>query len=71
VKKFIAALFAGASALYLATIGIMPDPIPFIDEGMAFLVLVNSLAALGLDLRRFIPMMGDKKKSSKDPIDIN
>jgi uncharacterized membrane protein len=71
VKKFVAALFAGASALYLATIGILPDPIPFIDEGMAFFVLINSLAALGLDLRRFIPMMGQKKKGAKDPIDVN
>ena len=71
MKKLIAVLLAAASGLYLATIGILPDPIPFIDEGLAFVILVNSLAMLGFDLRRFVGMKGGKKKSSEKPIDIN
>lgn len=71
MKKLIAALFAGASGIYLATIGILPDPIPFIDEGLAFIVLMNSLAVLGFDLRRFVGMKGGKKKGTDKPIDID
>ncbi|GHC59553.1 hypothetical protein [Roseibacillus persicicus] len=76
MKKLIAAFFAIASGLYLLTIGLVPaptplDPLPFIDEGVVFLILINSLAALGLDLRRFVGMKGGKKKSSEKPIDIN
>ena len=71
MKKLIAVLLAGASGLYLATLGILPDPIPFIDEGLAFVILINSLSMLGLDLRRFVGMKSGKKKSSDQPIDIN
>ncbi|WP_411844716.1 hypothetical protein AAFN60_11935 [Roseibacillus persicicus] len=71
MKKLIAILLASASGLYLATLGILPDPIPFIDEGLAFVILVNSLAMLGFDIRRFVGMKGGKKKSSEKPIDIN
>lgn len=70
MKKLIAALFAGASGIYLATIGILPDPIPFIDEGLAFIVLMNSLAVLGFDLRRFVGMKGGRRKADQ-PIDID
>ncbi|MBK1835352.1 hypothetical protein [Roseibacillus ishigakijimensis] len=80
MKKFIAGLMAVSSGLYLATMGIWPegvwpDVIPIIDEGIAFIILVNSLAALGVDLRRFVGMKGDQKrgggKREDGPIDIN
>lgn len=69
MKKFIAIVMAIGSALYLGTIGIMPDPIPFVDEGVAIIILLNSLAFLGLDLRRFFGIKGGKKEDSK-PIDV-
>ncbi len=73
MNKVVALILAILSGLYLAIGGPLPDPIPFIDEGLAFMVLLNSLAVLGLDLRRFVGMKGkDKKMSAKqDPIDLN
>lgn len=71
MKKIIALLLTGASGLYLATIGIAPDFLPFIDEGLAFIILINSLSMLGLDLRRFVGLKSGKKKSPEKPIDIN
>ena len=53
MKKLIALILAIASGLYLG-FGWLPDPIPFIDEGAALLVLLNSLAYLGL----FYPSRG-------------
>ena len=75
MKKPIAAVLALASGLYLGTVGVLPaptplDPIPFIDEGVVFLILVNSLASLGLDFRRFVGMKPKEKKKEKQ-IDIN
>lgn len=69
MKKLFALIIAGASGLYLAT-GWIPDPIPFVDEGMAFVIFINALSMLGLDLRRFVGMKSKEKKSDK-PIDIN
>lgn len=60
MKKLFALVFAGLSGLYLMTIGILPDALPFIDEGVAMLVLVQSLAVLGIDIRRFLPFIGRK-----------
>ncbi len=54
MKKLIAAFLALLSGLYLATLGILPDPLPFLDEGIALLLLLNCLAYLGLDLRGFL-----------------
>lgn len=73
MNKLVALVLAILSGLYLAIGGPLPDPIPFIDEGLAFMVLLNSLAVLGLDLRRFVGMKGkDKKAGTKqDPIDLN
>ncbi len=67
MKKILAVLLLVASAFGLA----IPDPIPFIDEGLLFILLINSLSMLGLDLRRFVGMKSGKKKSSEKPIDIN
>lgn len=60
MKKFIALLFSIASGLYLLVGGPMPDPIPFIDEGLALAVFVSSMGALGIDLRRFVPFLKTK-----------
>lgn len=72
MKKVFALLFAILSGIYLVVGGPLPDPIPFVDEGMAFLIFINSLAALGLDLRRFVGMGGKKKddelKSAKGKV---
>ena len=71
MKKLLGSMLAGVSGLYLATLGIAPDLVPFIDEGIAFVIFINALSMLGLDLRRFVGMKSGKKKSSEKPIDIN
>jgi hypothetical protein len=71
VKKLVALLLAIASGVYLATIGIMPDPIPFIDEGLALAVLLSSLAHLGLDFRGFFGKGKGKKEKEGQTIDID
>ena len=71
MKKLIALLLALGSGIYLGTIGIMPDAIPLIDEGIAVIVLLNSLAWLGLDLRRFFGIKTGKTKKEATTIDID
>ncbi|MEM1084975.1 MAG: hypothetical protein AAGI48_12760 [Verrucomicrobiota bacterium] len=68
MKKALAFVFAAASGVYLLTIGIAPDPLPFIDEATALLVLVKSLSVLGIDISRFLPFLGKKgaKAEKKD-----
>lgn len=61
VKKFIALIFAVLSGGYLL-LGPIPDPLPFLDEGMALLVFVKSLAVLGVDLSRFLSYGGKKAR---------
>jgi hypothetical protein len=51
VKTVLALTFALLSGLYLLVMGPTLDPLPFLDEGLAALVFLNSLAALGIDLR--------------------
>ncbi len=70
MKKLIATLFAAAAGVYLLTLGILPDPVPFIDEGIALTILVSSLSVLGLDVKRFLGRGGNKSKKDQ-PIDIN
>lgn len=67
MKKVFAVLLLLASVFGLA----IPDPVPFIDEGLLFIILINSLSMLGLDLRRFVGMKSKTKKNSEKPIDIN
>jgi hypothetical protein len=65
VKKFIAAVFAMVSGLYLLIWGPMIgplDPVPIIDEATALLIFVKSMAILGIDLGRFVPFLGKKSK---------
>lgn len=68
MKKFIAAVFAGVSGVYLVFLGWIPDPLPIIDEATALIVFVKSMAVLGVDLTRFIPFLGKKtKEPAKGP----
>ena len=67
MKKALATLAVLMSGCYLLTLGIVPDPVPFIDEGIALVVLVKSLAYLGIDISRFVPFMSRKVKPGKGP----
>lgn len=69
MKRLIALCFAVLSGLYLMFMGITPDPLPFIDEATALIVLVQSLAVLGVDIRRFLPFFGKKVPKAKDDKD--
>ena len=64
MKKFIAAVFACISGVYLVFLGWIPDPLPIIDEATALIVFVKSMAVLGVDLTRFIPFLGKKTKEA-------
>ena len=64
MKRKMAWLGAILSALYLLTLGIMPDFVPFIDEGIALAVLINCASHLGYDVRKWLPFMPKKNKSS-------
>ncbi len=65
MKKALATLAVLMSGGYLLTLGIVPDPVPFIDEGIALVVLVKSLGYLGIDISRFVPFMSRKVKPGK------
>jgi hypothetical protein len=75
MKKTFAFLAAVMSGGYLVTLGILPDPLPFIDEATALLILVKSLGVLGVDISRYVPFIGKGLKARKEarhskPIDI-
>jgi hypothetical protein len=64
MKRRLAFLAAVISGLYLLVIGPMPDPLPFVDEGIMLLVFVSSMKALGYDVTRWLPFMGKGKVPS-------
>jgi len=63
MKRKLAWTGAILSGFYLLTMGPIPDPIPFIDEGLAFAVFLKCTAYLGFDLGKWLPFMGKKGKS--------
>jgi|GEM_PF-749748 len=76
MKRKLAWIGAIISGLYLLTIGPLPfpamDPLPFIDEAIAFAFLLKCTSILGYDLRKWLPFFSKKEKSpetdqTKDP----
>ncbi len=66
MKKLIAIVLACLSALYFAVGIVIPDPVPFIDEGLALVVFLNTTAYLGLDFKKFF----SPSKKKKNEIDV-
>ena len=60
MKRFFALILALVSGGYLLTMGPMPDPLPIVDEALMLVIFVQALAALGIDIRRWLPLFGKK-----------
>lgn len=71
MKKLLALLLAAVSGICLALDIAIPDPLPFIDEGVLLVVFLSSLAHLGLDVRRYFGVKGKKAASKGETIDID
>ena len=54
MKRLVALLLAVLSGCYLLVMGPTPDPLPFIDEGVAGLVFLLALKVLGVNPRKVL-----------------
>lgn len=61
MKRKLAWLGVILSTLYLLTIGLIPDPVLFVDEGIAMFVLGRCAGYLGYDLLKWLPFLPKKK----------
>lgn len=70
MKRFILWIIALVSGFYAFIAGpFIPDPIPFLDEGIALVIFLKSTSALGYDMRRFLPFLGKRKPASRPDSD--
>jgi hypothetical protein len=63
MKRKLAWMGAILSALYLLTLGILPDPILLIDEGIAFAIFLKCTQSLGYDFMKYIPFFRKKLRA--------
>lgn len=66
MKKAFALLLAVLSGGYVFGLGWIPDPLPILDEGLALLIFVQSTAALGVDVRQWVPFLRSKNSLQED-----
>jgi hypothetical protein len=62
MKRKLAWTGAVLSALYLLSMGLLPDPLPFLDESIAIAIFLKCSQFLGYDFRKYIPFLRKKGK---------
>ncbi|MBK1883354.1 hypothetical protein JIN85_13080 [Luteolibacter pohnpeiensis] len=64
MRRKLAWLLTLLSGGYLLTIGILPDPLPFLDEAFALTIFVKAASYLGHDVRGLLPFFGKRRAKS-------
>jgi len=67
MKKLLACILVMVSGVGM----LIPDPLPFLDEGILLLVLLSSLSYLGLDLRGVFGMKKSDASKDSQTIDVD